>query len=175
MSGLLTCATVSGDLYKLSVMKSLNGWTELLVTFVIASIIGSVAYAEPWKVTETNYAKIATQTSNADGIRLSYTCGNFRITPVEQGLEPWSETAMSFTVDGRKIDTTGYYEAIIPGDRPEASFGFANHKILRKLVAAAKGDIIVEFRDKDLTFSSEGSAAALKMADSKCDFNFLPF
>lgn len=137
-----------------------------------ALAFSGAANAAPWRHEEYDDGHLAQQWTQDAQYLLTFSCGDededgaFRILTPES-YEPKKSYARavttSFASNGQKLEIPGVFKE----EDTYVSVYFAPTPKLAQLydlIASAKGDIKVGFLDKQLTFSSEGAAAALGYA-----------
>ena len=134
--------------------------------------LGSFAQAAPWEHQTDDYGHEAYQGSKDGKYLLAFVCGDdaedgafYILTP-----EPYEATTSyadvvptTFTLSEKALEISGVFEERT--GKVSVYFTFSPQLVqLFDLVANATGDIEASFFDKQVSFSSEGSAAALAYA-----------
>ncbi|MBK9004368.1 MAG: hypothetical protein IPM67_13030 [Sphingomonadales bacterium] len=130
------------------------------------------ANAGPWQHDEKDYGHLAWQESKDGKYQLGFMCGEdaddgafyIRTSERYEATTSYADAVpTTFASNGKTLEMSGVFETRA-GMVSVYFDSMSKLALLYDLIANAKGDIKINFFDKQMSFSSEGSAAALEYA-----------
>lgn len=145
-----------------------------LIIAVVPAVLAfsGAAHAGPWQHDEKDYGHLAWQGSKDEQYQLAFMCGDdayngafyIRTSERYEATTSYADAVPTmFTTNGKTLEMSGVFET----RAGMVSVYFDSTRKLAQLydlIANAKGDIKVNFFDKQMFFSSEDSAVALGYA-----------
>lgn len=146
------------------------------ISLALMLALGGTAHAAEWVHQTDDYGHEAWQGSTDEKYLLAFFCGDdaddgafYILTPepYEASTSYAAAVPTTFTASGKKLEMSGVFEertgsvSVYFEATDDNALEIAQ---LYNLISGASGDIKVSFFDKQMSFSSEGAAAALNYA-----------